>query len=170
MNRELGGWNVNTPRLFFANGKRDPWREATVSSDFHTRQSTALQPIMVGDGWHCSDLITKSGVTDATILKVQNTALAYFTKWHAAWHASVGKGKRAFDDELVERMDGVIRANGMPVEERDHAVAIPSSVADASPAPVPASIADAPAAAAPGRAGAKHPLHNGFVGTTATLT
>lgn len=89
---------------------------------------------MIGDGWHCSDLITKSGVTDATILKVQNTALAYFTKWHAAWHASVGKGKRALD-ELVQRMDAVIRANGMPVEERDdlEAVTIPSSVIDASP-------------------------------------
>lgn len=106
---------MNATRLFFANGQRDPWREATVSSDFHTRQSTAWQPIAVGDGWHCSDLLANSSV-DPTVAKVQNSALAYLGKWHAEWHATVGGGKRELDDELVEGMDAIIRANGMPVD------------------------------------------------------
>lgn len=126
---------------------------------------------MIGDGFHCSDLITKSGTVDATILKVQNTAVAYFTKWHAQWHSTVGKGKRAFDDELVERMNAVITAAGMPIEARDEGiVTIPAKVVNAEPASVPAAIIDAGTSAAPARAGAKHVLHNGFNGATVSLT
>ncbi|CAE6513024.1 unnamed protein product, partial [Rhizoctonia solani] len=85
INKKYAGWNVNVPRLFFANGKRDPWREATVSSDFHPRQSTELQPIAVSDGFHCSDLITLFGAADKTVYDVQQLAIAYFTKWIKEW-------------------------------------------------------------------------------------
>lgn len=168
INSQYGGWQVETDRLFFANGHRDPWRESTVSSDFIYRASTPSTPIMIGDGFHCSDLITKSGTVDATILKVQNTAVAYFTKWHAQWHSTIGKGKRAFDDELVGRMNAVINAAGMPVEERDEST-IPESVVNAEPAAVPAAIANAGTSSAPARAGAKHILHNGFNGAIISL-
>ncbi|PAV21369.1 peptidase S28 [Pyrrhoderma noxium] len=83
-NKEYGGWDIQADNLFFANGKRDPWRDATVSSDFHTRQSTDLQPIALSDGFHCSDLISASGV-DPTILAVQQEALSKIKEWLSAW-------------------------------------------------------------------------------------
>ncbi|KAJ1307848.1 hypothetical protein OPQ81_001929 [Rhizoctonia solani] len=85
INTKYAGWNVNVPRLFFANGKRDPWREATVSSDFYTRKSTKLQPIAVSDGFHCSDLLMRFGAADKTVYDVQQLAIAYFTKWIKEW-------------------------------------------------------------------------------------
>ncbi|TDL29922.1 hypothetical protein BD410DRAFT_759045 [Rickenella mellea] len=79
------GWDVAIDRLFFANGKRDPWRDATVSSDFHFRQSTSSQPIAVSDGFHCSDLGRKNGMTDTTVAAVQTQALATMKTWLAQW-------------------------------------------------------------------------------------
>lgn len=87
INTKYAGWNVNEPRLFFANGKRDPWREVTVSSDFYNRKSTDLQPIAVSDGFHCSDLLTRFGAADKTVYDVQQLAIAYFTKWVKDWQA-----------------------------------------------------------------------------------
>ncbi|KAI6044410.1 peptidase S28 [Pisolithus marmoratus] len=85
VNEEYQGWGVEVDRLFFANGQRDPWREATVSSDFIYKASTDTQPIYVGDGFHCSDLITESGLVDASIAKVQSAALEYMKTWLAGW-------------------------------------------------------------------------------------
>ncbi|KAG6854358.1 hypothetical protein C0991_007863 [Blastosporella zonata] len=79
------GWNVKLDRIFFANGQRDPWKDATVSATRHTVQSTAQQPIFIGDGFHCSDLKTASGQADPTIMAVQVAALGYFKTWLAEW-------------------------------------------------------------------------------------
>ena len=73
---------LTLPLLLFFIG--DPWRDATVSSDFHTRQSTDLQPIALSDGFHCSDLISASGV-DPTILAIQQEALSKIKEWLSAW-------------------------------------------------------------------------------------
>ncbi|KAH9943800.1 peptidase S28 [Amylocystis lapponica] len=54
------GWFVNVDRLFFANGQRDPWREATVSANGTNFKSTPWQPIAEGDGFHTSDLIIRT--------------------------------------------------------------------------------------------------------------
>ena len=85
LNAKYGGWNPNVKNLFFANGQRDPWRDATVSSDFHTRISTSSQPIAVSDGFHCSDLSTAASVVDPTILTVQQEALSKIKEWLSAW-------------------------------------------------------------------------------------
>ena len=74
-----------TPSLLFFIG--DPWRDATVSSDFHTRQSTDSQPIAISDGFHGSDLISAAGV-DPTILAVQQEALSKIKEWLSAWTPS----------------------------------------------------------------------------------
>ena len=68
--------------LFFIG---DPWRDATVSSDFHTRIRTSSQPIAVSDGFHCSDLSTAASVVDPTILTVQQEALSKIKEWLSAW-------------------------------------------------------------------------------------
>lgn len=59
----------------------DPWRDATVSSEFSGSKSTALQPIALSDGFHCSDLLALSGTADPTILAVQNQALGTMHSW-----------------------------------------------------------------------------------------
>ncbi|EIN10777.1 hypothetical protein PUNSTDRAFT_132850 [Punctularia strigosozonata HHB-11173 SS5] len=87
------GWNVTEPRLFFATGSRDPWREATKSADNTDFKSTTAQPIAESDGFHCSDLLTSEGQADATIAAVQQKALASIKVWLTEW-PSHKKGKR----------------------------------------------------------------------------
>ncbi|KIY73984.1 peptidase S28 [Cylindrobasidium torrendii FP15055 ss-10] len=81
INTKYSGWNVTVDRLFFANGERDPWKEATVSAVGVELESTDRMPIVVSDGFHCSDLRVSNSVGDATIADVQSQALAYFATW-----------------------------------------------------------------------------------------
>ncbi|KAG2346902.1 hypothetical protein BDR05DRAFT_1046153 [Suillus weaverae] len=69
------GWNVNIPRLFFVNGLRDPWLEATVSAEGLNKPFTHSMPIHEGDGCHCSGLITENGIADPIVAAVQEAAL-----------------------------------------------------------------------------------------------
>lgn len=80
-NAKYMGWDVNVDRLFFVNAKKDPWIEASVSSEYNPRTSTERQPIYVLDnGYHCSDLVTRYNVAP-DIKAVQDTAVATFTRW-----------------------------------------------------------------------------------------
>lgn len=80
-NLKYGGWDANVDRLYFVNGKNDPWREATVSSDGHPRESTDRQPIFVAEGgYHCSDLLTRNA-RDTSINEAQLKGLAYMAAW-----------------------------------------------------------------------------------------
>ncbi|CCM01542.1 uncharacterized protein FIBRA_03598 [Fibroporia radiculosa] len=85
MNWEYEGWNVQSDRLFFGNGQRDPWRDATVSADNTSFPSTAWQEIEVGDGFHCSEMYTVNGQVDPTIAKVQEEGLAAMKGWLETW-------------------------------------------------------------------------------------
>ena len=84
--------------MFVANGKRksslrsfpacmtdfglgDPWKDATLSAEQHIVASTPQQPIFIGDGFHCSDLITANGAVDPTVKAVQNASLKAMAKW-----------------------------------------------------------------------------------------
>ncbi|GJE86471.1 serine carboxypeptidase S28 [Phanerochaete sordida] len=80
-NAAYHGWDVHVDRLFFANGKRDPWRGATVSADAHFVPSTPEQPIAVSDGFHGSDLATSNALVDPTVLAVQQQALRAMHGW-----------------------------------------------------------------------------------------
>ncbi|PFH52555.1 hypothetical protein AMATHDRAFT_1958 [Amanita thiersii Skay4041] len=84
-NTVYDGWTVQIDRLFFANGIRDPWREATMSAEPVTVKSTDNQPIKIGDGFHCSDLSATNGAIDSTIGSVQTSALASMKTWLAQW-------------------------------------------------------------------------------------
>ncbi|KAH9917352.1 serine carboxypeptidase S28-domain-containing protein [Fomitopsis serialis] len=70
-NAAYHGWFIKADRLFFSNGEKDPWRVATVSADGTACQSTAMQPIVMGDGYHCSDMDAANGEVDSTIAAVQ---------------------------------------------------------------------------------------------------
>ncbi|KAL1734330.1 peptidase S28 [Schizophyllum commune] len=92
-NTAYKGWDVQEDRLFFANGIKDPWREATMSAEGVTTKSTDRQPIKIGDGIHCSDLSAKAGKADETIRAVQESALEYLHTWIGEWKTE--KAKRA---------------------------------------------------------------------------
>ncbi|KAG1734459.1 peptidase S28 [Suillus paluster] len=87
-NRMYDGWDVDIPRLFFANGLRDPWREATVSADGLNKANTTSMPIYEGDGFHASDMFTLIGFDDPSIAAVQDAALMYMKEWLAEWKPS----------------------------------------------------------------------------------
>ncbi|KAG5729327.1 putative serine protease K12H4.7 [Termitomyces sp. T112] len=89
-NEVYKGWDVKLDRLFFANGRRDPWKDATISAARlqHIVQTTPNQPIYLSDGFHCSDLKTLDGQANSTIYDVQVAALKYFKTWLAQWKPS----------------------------------------------------------------------------------
>lgn len=115
------GWNVSVPRLFFANGQRDPWRDATLSADNASTavgsgsggQGTDEMPIRVGDGYHCSDLIVRNAEVDGTVEGVQQAALGYIATWLGEWNATAtttttnetesGSGSRKREEGQVEK-------------------------------------------------------------------
>jgi len=99
-NTRYGGWNTTVPRLFFVNGKRDPWREATVSSDFIRRSSTPDNLIAVSDGFHCTDLAISNDI-DPTVAKVQELAVQYLTQWVNDYKSSTLPVPDAFKPEGI---------------------------------------------------------------------
>ncbi|KAI0650408.1 peptidase S28 [Trametes meyenii] len=87
-NKAYNGWFVKENHLFFANGHRDPWREATLAADGTHFQSTPGQPLTISDGFHCSDLITANGNVDSTVKAVQQQALKTIKGWIEEWKPS----------------------------------------------------------------------------------
>lgn len=62
----------------------DPWREATVAANGASFPKMDLQPHLVSDGFHCSDMLASEGSSKA-VKKVQDAAGGYMKKWHADW-------------------------------------------------------------------------------------
>ncbi|CDO77024.1 hypothetical protein BN946_scf184380.g10 [Trametes cinnabarina] len=87
-NKAYHGWFVQENHLFFANGHRDPWREATLAADGTHFRSTPGQPLAISDGFHCSDLSTTNGQVDSTVLAVQKQGLQAIAGWVAEWKPS----------------------------------------------------------------------------------
>ncbi|KAH9858662.1 peptidase S28 [Lenzites betulinus] len=87
-NKAYNGWFVQENHLFFANGHRDPWREATLAADGTSFRSTPGQPLAISDGFHCSDLSTTNGAVDATVLAVQKQGIQAITEWVKEWKPS----------------------------------------------------------------------------------
>ncbi|KAI0751119.1 peptidase S28 [Daedaleopsis nitida] len=87
-NKAYDGWFVKEKHLFFANGRRDPWREATLAAEGTHFSSTPDQPLALSDGFHCSDLSTANANVDPTVLSVQQQALKAMAGWLAEWKPS----------------------------------------------------------------------------------
>lgn len=81
------GWDLagNTTRLIWINGQYDPWKDATVSSDYKPGgpfNGTADAPVLViPEGIHCSDLIAASGTANAGVQAVQDATIAQISTW-----------------------------------------------------------------------------------------
>ncbi|KAH8101149.1 serine carboxypeptidase S28-domain-containing protein [Cristinia sonorae] len=78
------GWNVQLDRFFFANGKRDPWLDATVSATGLNVPSTDRQRIVVSEGFHCNDLLTANGA-EPSIKELHKLALSDMKRWLAEY-------------------------------------------------------------------------------------
>ncbi|KAK0233820.1 peptidase S28 [Armillaria fumosa] len=87
-NSRYTGWGVQANRLFFANADRDPWRGATMSADGLGILGTLLQPIFVGNGFHCSDLRVANAEADISVAEVQTQALLSMSSWLGDWKPS----------------------------------------------------------------------------------
>lgn len=94
------GWNLagNTTRLIWTNGQFDPWKDATVSSDYKPGgpfNGTADAPVQViPAGVHCSDLITEAGEVNAGVKEVQDNEIAQIKTWVDEFYTTNNK-KRA---------------------------------------------------------------------------
>ncbi|KAI0332897.1 peptidase S28 [Cubamyces sp. BRFM 1775] len=84
-NQKYGGWNVSTERLIFLNGVRDPWREVTVAAAASPNGGSDLQPHLLGDGYHCSDMLISEGNLSSLVNAEQQQTLQYFAQWLADW-------------------------------------------------------------------------------------
>ncbi|KAH9886027.1 peptidase S28 [Cubamyces lactineus] len=87
-NRQYGGWNVTTERLIFLNGLRDPWRESGVAVDGSTNLGSDLNPHLLGEGYHATDMSIIDGDVNPSVRAVQLKALQYFSQWLSEWKPS----------------------------------------------------------------------------------
>ncbi|KAF9057889.1 peptidase S28 [Panaeolus papilionaceus] len=83
-NAKYKGWGVSVSNVFFANGIRDPWKEATLSTT-GLRPKVSSQHIGLGGGFHCSDMSLASAQADPTIAAVQAQALQFMKATLASW-------------------------------------------------------------------------------------
>lgn len=86
VNDYTGGWFIdNTTRLIYANGDFDPWREASVSSEFRPGgplNSTEQVPIViVPGGFHVSDAITENGAVNPAVQAVIDKEVQQLVDW-----------------------------------------------------------------------------------------
>ncbi|KAI0332896.1 peptidase S28 [Cubamyces sp. BRFM 1775] len=87
-NERYGGWNVTIEHLIFANGRRDPWRDTTVAADGSTNLGSDLNPHLLGEGFHASDMSMLEGDADPSVRAVQLKALQYLSQWLSEWKPS----------------------------------------------------------------------------------
>ncbi|KAI0029920.1 peptidase S28 [Vararia minispora EC-137] len=81
-NTRYSGWDLDVQNIFFANGQRDPWRDATVSADGIAPAHISATHIGVHDGVHVVDLVTANNI-DPTVRAVQEQGLALVKGWLA---------------------------------------------------------------------------------------
>jgi len=98
VNRYSGGWSVtNTTRLMYANGQYDPWKDATVSSDFRPGgplQSTPELPVyLIPGGFHCSDYYQQNWQVNAGVLEIAQKETAQVAQWVDEFYKETGKKK-----------------------------------------------------------------------------
>lgn len=83
LNDLTSGWEFSTKHILWVNGEVDPWRPASVSSDFRPEgplESTADAPvILIKRGRHCEDLYIKTNNT--YLVGVNEQEVKYIAGW-----------------------------------------------------------------------------------------
>ena len=92
VNAYTGGWFANTTRLIWTNGQYDPWKDATVSSDFRPGgplESTDAAPVQViPSGVHCSDLHARNGAVNEGVQEIIDNEIAQIKTWVEEYYSS----------------------------------------------------------------------------------
>ncbi|TLD10195.1 hypothetical protein PgNI_05425 [Pyricularia grisea] len=99
LNAWTGGWSeLDIPRLMYANGQYDPWREVTVSSSVRPggpMQSSAdanngTQVRVLAGGTHCSDLYGPNWEANEGAKKIADDQTAQMAEWVDEFYAAKG--------------------------------------------------------------------------------
>ncbi|TFK66312.1 hypothetical protein BDN72DRAFT_961863 [Pluteus cervinus] len=91
-NTVYAGWNAKIDRIFYANGQRDPWRDSTMSAEGLNKESTPTEIINLGDGFHCSDLLSRNVPYSTLLADIQKKALATFHTWVSEYKPAAAQG------------------------------------------------------------------------------
>ncbi|OIW23514.1 serine carboxypeptidase S28 [Coniochaeta ligniaria NRRL 30616] len=108
LNSWTRGWDLtDTTRLLWVNGEFDPWRSASVSSEFRpsgplpSREGAPL--FLLQGAAHCIDLVVKNGAFNAGVGAAQKSAIATMGKWVDEFYSlKTGKGSYAVIDGVAE--------------------------------------------------------------------
>ncbi|KAH6652526.1 serine carboxypeptidase S28 [Truncatella angustata] len=92
VNRRTKGWyNTDLPRLLYVNGEADPWRSASVASEFRPGgpfNGTSETPAIIMEGArHCNDLLQKNSV-HPSVAAAQAAAISQFEEWVGEYPAA----------------------------------------------------------------------------------
>lgn len=92
LNAHTGGWfNTDTKRLITTNGEFDPWRSASVSSDFRPGgpfEGTEEAPVILIEGSrHCNDLTINNAVHEP-VKEAQAVLVKQITSWVGDFYKS----------------------------------------------------------------------------------
>ncbi|KAI5925213.1 putative serine peptidase [Camillea tinctor] len=94
-------------RLLWVNGEYDPWRSASVASEFRpggSLESTPEQPhILIPGSRHCNDLRTRNGVYNPDIKKAQDEIVTQMAAWTKEFYSS--KTKRRGSSTPMKRLE-----------------------------------------------------------------
>ena len=108
LNAWTEGWNLtDTTRLLWVNGEFDPWRSASVSSEFRPGgplQSREEAPVyLLGGATHCIDLVVRNGVVNVGVAGAQNSALTTMKGWVDEFYSNKARQGRGMDYEVGGR-------------------------------------------------------------------
>ncbi|KAI2465384.1 endoprotease endo-Pro [Annulohypoxylon bovei var. microspora] len=85
-------------RVLFVNGEFDPWRAASVASEFRPGGPLVSSPdvpsFVVPGGRHCSDLFVGNGLVNPGVKKVQDEIVKQMAVWTAEFYGS--KARRGY--------------------------------------------------------------------------
>ncbi|KAK6087654.1 serine carboxypeptidase S28 [Seiridium cupressi] len=84
-NSRTDGWfNTNTTRLLYVNGEYDPWRSASVASDFRPggpfNGTEDVPAILMEGSRHCNDLLLSNNI-HPSVAATQDAAISQFKEW-----------------------------------------------------------------------------------------
>lgn len=85
VNDRTDGWyNTHAPRLLYVNGEFDPWRSASVASEFRPggqfKGTEETPAILIAGSRHCNDLLITNNV-HRPVAEAQKQAISQFRKW-----------------------------------------------------------------------------------------
>lgn len=95
VNKRTGGWNnVNTTRLMWVNGEYDPWRSASVASDFRPGGAFVgdeeRPSYVIPKAAHCNDMIIRNAAANPGVKKVVDAEVAKMKEWVDAFYKKRG--------------------------------------------------------------------------------